>query len=166
MAINIKGIIYYKITENNVNTSIFNEFIDNLCLKLTDTQKRNSLIIFDNATCHKAKEIIDNCKNKNLKILTNIPYKSNYNGIEFCFAFFKNEYYKYILQDKKEQKSKIIEILESDNMKENSESFYLQVYENYLKNIKLNEEEQKKIINIFSEFFNETDDDLSKSFDE
>ena len=143
MAINIKGIIDYKIIDSNINSSIFNEFIDNLYLKLTDEQKINSIIILDNATCHKTKEIIENCKNKKMKFLTNIPYKSNYNGIEFCFGYFKNEYYKYIFKNKKEQKAKIIEILESNNIKENASSFFLQAFENYQRDIKGGEEEEK-----------------------
>ena len=126
MGINIKGIIYYKITESNVNSNIFGEFIDNLIEKLTDTQKDNSLIILDNAKVHKTNEIINKYKEKNLKILTNIPYKSNYNGIEYCFGHFKNEYYRFILKDKIEQKSKIVEILNSDAIKENIPSFLLQ----------------------------------------
>ena len=166
MAIDINGIIDYKITDTNINSKVFGEFIDDLYLKLNEKQKINSLIIFDNATCHKTKEIIEKCKNKKLKILTNIPYKSNYNGIEFFFGFFKNEYYKFIYKNKKDQKSKIIEILESNNIKENASSFFLQVFDNYLRDIKVDEEEEKRINNLFKELVNDDEDDLSKSFEE
>ena len=47
MAINVKGIIYLK-KKSNITSIIFGEFIDNLSVKLIDTQKENSLIILDN----------------------------------------------------------------------------------------------------------------------
>ena len=88
-----------------------------LSKKLSAEETENSILIYDNATCHKTSEIINKCLSKKFKVLTNIPFKSNFNGIEFLFGYFKNEDYKYILRDKKEQKEqreKIIQIIESE----------------------------------------------------
>lgn len=98
-AINLKKVIHYKIVESSVNSEIFEEFIKDLCSKMTNEEKENSLFIYDNATCHKAKSIKKICKENKLKILTNIPYKSEFNGIEFFFGYFKNEYYKYVFNE-------------------------------------------------------------------
>ena len=165
MAINTKRIIYYEIISSNVNSFSFGEFIENLFQKLTPEERVNSLLIFDNATCHKTSDNVEKLTKKKFKAITNIPYKSNYNGIEFCFAYFKNEYYKYILKNKTEQKKKIIEIFESKELKENIPSFYLQAYENYSRDI-INEIKEGKIGKIITNINSDEEDDLSKSFDE
>lgn len=100
---------------------------------MNEQEIKNSLFICDNASCHKTKLIKVKCKKKKLKIFTNIPYKSEYNGIEFMFGYFKNIYYKFIFKNKTEQKNKIIEILDSKKIKENMGCFYLQAFENYIK---------------------------------
>ena len=111
---------------------LFVEFV-NESEKFTILNELSSLILFDNAICHKAKSIIKLYIQQKLKILTNIPYKSEYNGIEYCFCFFKNLYYKFILKNKAEQKQKIEEILYSNELKKNSKSFYLQALVQYKK---------------------------------
>jgi hypothetical protein len=148
MAIGINGIIHYKMVESSIDKKKFLEFIEELCNKLTKNEQDNSLIVFDNATCHKAKNIIKIYKKKNLKILTNIPYKSEYNGIEYCFCYFKNIYYKYFLKNKIEQIQKIKEILDSKDLQNNCKSFYLQALEKY-KRFFEEEGNKNKMENIF-----------------
>jgi hydroxypyruvate isomerase len=140
-------------------------YINELSNKLTDIQIKSSLIVFDNSTCHKAQEVIQNFIDKKFKIITNIPYKIEFNGIEFLFGFFKNEYYKGIHSNKKEQKKKIIELIESNEIKEKIESFYLQVYEKNLNDL-LKKNKEEKVINLYEYLKNKSEDDLSKNFDE
>jgi transposase len=131
MGILLEKIIYYKIVESNVDSTIFKEFLEGLISKLNTEQKKNSLIIYDNATYHKTKDVIELCLKNNLKIITNIPYRSEYNGIEYCFGIFKNLYYKYIFKDKNEQLKKIEELLNSEKLKNNLISCYIQAFEKY-----------------------------------
>lgn len=105
---------------------------------MTQEQKLNSLIIFDNATIHKTKNMINLYKKSNLKILTNIPYKSEFNAIEYCFGNFKNEYYKFCFPNKNEQKNKIKELLNSEYLKKSIEGCYLQAYTKYAKFLETN----------------------------
>ena len=165
MAINKEKIIHYKIYNENVNSELFKNFIEELSTKLTQEQIKNSLVIFDNASCHKTKEVIEECLNKKFKIITNIPYKSEFNGIEFLFGYLKNQYYKYIFASKNEQKNKIIEIIESKEMNDNLESFYLQAYEKYLNTIR-EKNEKENLIDIYDKIININEDDLSKDFEE
>jgi hypothetical protein len=81
------------------------------------------------------------------------------------FGFFKNEYYKGIYSNKKEQKKKIIELIESNEIKEKIESFYLQVYEKNLNDL-LKKNKEEKVINLYEYLKNKSEDDLSKNFDE
>ena len=81
------------------------------------------------------------------------------------FGFFKNEYYKGIYSSKKEQKKKIIELIQSNEIKEKIESFYLQVYEKNLNDL-LKKNKEEKVINLYEYLKNKSEDDLSKNFDE
>ena len=101
MGINMNGIIYYKIVDTTINENIFGNFIGDLLNKMTKQEKENSLIIFDNASCHKTKKIRQICQENKLKVLTNVPYKSEYNSIEYLFGYFKNKYYKYCFKNKR-----------------------------------------------------------------
>ncbi len=142
-----KKVVHFKIVESRVNSEIFGEFIKELCSKITNEEKEKSLFIYDNAACHKTKSIKNICKENKLKVLTNIPYKSESNGIEFFFGYFKNEYYKYIFNNSKEQIDKIKEIFNSEQIINNIKSFYLQAFTNYLKF--LNQVGNNYDINIF-----------------
>ena len=103
---------------------------------------------------------------KKFNVLTYITYKSNFIGTEFLFGNFKNEYYKYILRDKKEQREKIIQIIESEELEQRIPSFYLQTYENYLRNITKQKNDDGSIHDLLSELNNGEIDEISKSFDE
>ena len=106
MTINPNIILYYKIIDSKINQTIFQEFFNELRDGMSDEQKLNSINIFDNATIHKTKNMVKLYKNKGLKILINIPYKSEFNVIEYCFGNFKNENYKFCLADENKQKIK------------------------------------------------------------
>ena len=153
MAMGLKEVLHYKLISSSVNSENFGNFVDELANKLSDEQKKKALFVLDNASYHKTKEIIKKFNQYKFKVITNIPYKSEFNGIEFFFACFKNEYYKFIFENREEQKQKIKEIIESENIKKNIPSFYLQAYENYKKCeeeilVKLNIEELSKNIKI------------------
>lgn len=151
--------------ESNINEKIFTEFIDELNGKLTESQKENSLIIFDNATLHKTKKVVKQCIEKKFKILTNIPYKSEYNAIEFFFGYFKNEYYKYCFKNKTEQKNKIKELLESKDLRNNTTSFFLRAYLEY-QHFYYGKDKEAEIKAIYEEFNGKNEDEMSRSFEE
>ena len=104
-------------------------------------------------------------KNKGLKILTNIPYKSEFNAIEYCFGNFKNEYYKFCFKDKNEQKNKIEELINSEYLKKSLEGCYLQAYIKYRKFINSNPDKDETEI-LYQEIIKKKEDEMSKSFDE
>ena len=164
-AINSNGILHYKIADTTINQTIFEQFFNEVINKMTDEQKLNSIIIFDNATIHKTKNMIKLYKNKGLKILTNIPYKSEFNAIEYCFGNFKNEYYKFCFANKKEQKDKIEELLSFQNLKNCIEGCYLQAYIKYAKYIDINTYKEE-IENLYEEIIKKNDEEISKSFEE
>ena len=135
-AVSLKEIINYKIVDSTVDSKSFCEFMTELSKKLTSEQKSKSLIIMDNASYHKTKEVIKVYLENKLKIITNIPYQSEFNGIEFFFGFFKNMYYKYLFKNKKEQLDKINELFQSKELSNNLESCYIQAFDKYIQYIK------------------------------
>ena len=93
------------------------------------------MIIYDNAKCHIAKLIKKFVLDKKLKVLTNIPYYSIFNGIEYVFLNIKSKIYKMLLKNKKELKDKIKSILNGDKIKETIKKIYLSELNLYLKEI-------------------------------
>ena len=81
--INILKLIHYKIVHSSVNSTIFSDFIKELNTKLTDEEKKKSLIVLDNATYHKTKEVINTCLTNKFKVITNIPYNPKIKGIDY-----------------------------------------------------------------------------------
>lgn len=93
------------------------------------------MIIYDNAKCHIAKLIKKFVLDKKLKVLTNIPYYSIFNGIEYVFLNIKSKIYKMLLKNKKELKDQIKSILNGDKIKETIKKIYLSELNLYLKEI-------------------------------
>lgn len=165
MAINLNGILHYKIEKTTINQKIFEDFLNELIDKMSDEQNLNFVFIFDKATIHKTKNMTKLYKNKGLKILTNIPYKSEFNAIEYFFGNFNNGYYKFCFSNKIEQKNKIEGLLNSQYLKNRIEGCYLQAYIKYAKYIDTNnyKDETEKL---YEEIFKKNEDEISKSFEE
>ena len=89
LSIGIKNIVCWEITKENINENIFKNYIIKMLEKLKELKKENVLLIIDNAKYHKTEKLLKYYKTQKLKILTNIPYKSNFNGIELIFRYIK-----------------------------------------------------------------------------
>ena len=162
--ISLKGIVHYKIVQTTVDSEIFLKFMIELKDKLTNEIKKTSLIVFDNATCHKTKEVIDMCLKNELKVLTNIPYRSEFKGIEYYFGFFKNMYYKFIFKNNNEQLIKINELLQSKELNDNIEACYIQAFNRYIQYIN-NMKDEENINSLFDNLSDISNEDKSDSYE-
>ena len=78
---------------------------------------KNYILVIDNAKYDLNKEIVEYAKMEKMKILTNCPYYSKFNGVKFVFRSIKMKIYKTLFKSKKYLKKKIINILENANLK-------------------------------------------------
>ena len=96
MVVSLSKTIYYEITKNNTNSSVFKDFFEYMLNKLSNKDKDESDFILGNLSCHGAPEMFDFYNTKRLKILFGIPYFIQLNMIEFCFKGIKNTFIKFI----------------------------------------------------------------------
>ena len=81
MAISNNKIVNYLITEKNINSKIYLDFIK-------DSKINNKVIICDNVPFHKTKQVIKEIE-KNNKLIFIPPYSPEYNPIEMVFSQIK-----------------------------------------------------------------------------
>lgn len=84
MATSNSKIIDYSIVEGSVNTLKFISFIT----KIT-TNNPNKIIFMDNCIIHKSKQMFNLIRTKNLNVIFNVPYHSEYNPIEYVFSMLR-----------------------------------------------------------------------------
>jgi hypothetical protein len=87
-------IIHYKITEKNTDEEIFKNYIKELYEILSKDNKKRYVIIMDNLSCHRTRQMLDFYNKNKLNIIFNVTYKSNFNAIELAFRTIKFKIYK------------------------------------------------------------------------
>ena len=88
MAVGYDKIYYYQLIRKNINAEIFLNFTDNI-IESVSLEEKNSFIILDNLSKDLTIGSFKFYNEKGLKVLFNIPYKSNWNMIELVFRFMK-----------------------------------------------------------------------------
>ena len=68
---------------------------------------------------------------KGLKVLFNVPYKSNWNMIELVFRLIKNLTYKNIYQNINSLEKDILEIIKSGKIENSLKNLYKETFSNY-----------------------------------
>ena len=134
-AIDKKQIIYGQYYYNEtIATDEFMDFLEELLNRLSEEEKQNSVFVLDNAKYHTSDKINKFVKEKKLKFLFSIPYKSQYNCIEYTFHLMKIEIYNTMIRTINELKNKIISLIEDEKMNSNMSKingFTLEKYLNF-----------------------------------
>lgn len=104
-------------TFENVCQNHFMNFINIISSNLRDEEKKNSIILMDNAIYHKTDDAKLCFKKNNLKVMTIPPYRSPFNMIELVFRYVKNVTYKNIYKSIEEMQKDVIKILEGEELK-------------------------------------------------
>lgn len=131
MAVGYDKIYYYQLIRKNINTEIFQNFMDNMVGNMSLEEKKNSLIILDNLSVHLTIDLFKFYNEKGLKVLFNVPYKSNWNMIELVFRLIKNLTYKNIYQNINSLEKDILEIIKSGKIENSLKNLYKETLSNY-----------------------------------
>ena len=135
MAVNSYKICHYKLNDNSTTSHEFKKFMEELISKLTEEEKKKSIFVLDNLTSHLTEEMFSFYNKNNLKILFNIPYKSNFNMIELAFRNIKNLTYKKLYSKIENLKHDIKTIIEGDLIKSSLAKLFketLKEYQNFI----------------------------------
>ena len=87
-------IIRYKITGKNTDEEIFMNYINELNEISSKDDKKRYVIIMDNLSCHRTRQMLDFYDKNKMNVIFNITYKSNFNAIELAFRIIKFKIYK------------------------------------------------------------------------
>ena len=109
-------VIHYEFIKRNINDIIFEEFLERMCEKLGEDEKKSTVFFFDNARPHKSAKIKRYYEENYFKNITNVPYESSFNMVELSFRYIKNIIYKKIF-------SKIDDIINEVKFILNSKKF-------------------------------------------
>lgn len=137
VAISNEELLLYKINEGT-NTSIsFLEFMKNLLTIINEKNIADSLIIMDNCSIHMTKALKEFYKENKLKIMTIVPYSSEFNGVEFLFNHIKQKVYKKVFPSLIKLINFVEQILNDDSINEIIFKIFiktLKIYEKYISN--------------------------------
>jgi hypothetical protein len=148
LAINDEKIVNCLLTNESINHKNYIDFLKEMIYKIGKNNIRNYLIIIDNAKYHIDKKVIKFCLDNKLKILSNCPYYSIFNAIEYVFLNIKSYLYKKLIKNIKELKKEINNILNDEKLKKTIKKIYADELGIYYKFIKDNDNEN--IQEIFS----------------
>ena len=87
-------IVHYKITEKNTDEAIFMNYMKELYEILCKDNKKRYVIIMDNLSCHRTKQMFEFYKKNKINVIFNVTYKSSFNAIELAFRTIKFKIYK------------------------------------------------------------------------
>ena len=89
------GLEAYAIHPKAITTVEFIEFVDMLSARFLGQELA---IFIDNLQVHKSKEVLETCNHLTARLIFNIPYSPNSNGIDTYFSILKAEYKKLLLE--------------------------------------------------------------------
>lgn len=126
-----KEILLKNITSSNCDTNIFKNFIKNLINIIPKKERKEYLIIMDNASYHKSIDIIELLLKSKIKVLTTTPYYSKLNMAECIFRHVKNITYKKSYATLTELNNDVNGILNSQELKNTIQNLYKYTLQNY-----------------------------------
>ena len=132
MAITKDDVLHYTFNKENKNELNFIYFINKLSEKIIQKKIHHYVVVMDNLSIHKTKNLINTYFEKKMNIVYNTPYLSSFNCIEFAFRTLKKKIYSKTYEDINkviEDSSKYLDSIEFKNCLKNN---YKDTIENYL----------------------------------
>jgi transposase len=144
MACNKNGVVHYIIDTQNTTKKSFLEYMKELLDVINKKNIKPYLIVLDNLSVHKTKDLFQFYKDNKINIVFNSPYASKFNAIEYTFRDLKKNLYSKIYSNEEKLLNEIKEILNSKWFNDKVENNIREACSNYLsfyeeqKNINLN----------------------------
>ena len=117
----------------SIGTNEFITFMEEIIENIGKNKIKNFMFILDNASYHLSKDVKEFSKKNQIKILFNIPYKSEFNAIEIAFHLIKNNLYKEIPTNQKELIKRILYYIDDKSINDYIPKVYIKTLETYVK---------------------------------
>ena len=116
LSIDENQILYGKFLNKNIDSDDFIQYMDEFFERINEEERKNMLVVMDNAKFHVSRKVKNYFENKNIKVITTVPYLSTFNSIELLFRSFKNITYKENFKNMKELKKKVFDLINDKKM--------------------------------------------------
>jgi transposase len=126
-------VVHFQLNREETNQDKFFNFLNGFFQKIKSNVSNKFIVVLDNLSAHKTSKIINFFKEKNINVLFNTPYLSEFNAIELAFRYLKKILYSKIFDTIEEVEAKVINILKSDKLKETLLKNYRETLEVYMK---------------------------------
>jgi transposase len=144
-------IIYYKINNSSTNEETFLSFCKECLNSLKNKGYTQYLIILDNLSVHKTKNLINFYKENNINILFNSPYCSEFNCVELVFRAVKKKIYSKLFKNINEIEEEIKNIFEDKTFCNTLRANFKETLEKYKLFIDMNNNLNFKNMKIFED---------------
>lgn len=133
-------VIYFKITDENTNEKNFLSFMKELEEIISKSIKDKYVIVMDNLSCHRTKNLLNYYKDRKINVIFNSPYMSNFNAVEFAFGAIKIKLYNNLYESMEATIKDVENILKDENIKFTLLHNFIETLGNYLDFYEINKE--------------------------
>lgn len=123
--------IYFEINKGTNNSDSFLSFFKKIINNFQSEDLGKLFFIMDNCTIHLTKKLTDFYKEKNLKIMTIVPYNSELNSVELCFRYIKQKIANKIYKNLNKINLDVKTIIESEEFNACLPKLYLETINKY-----------------------------------
>lgn len=132
MTISNEEVIYYEISDESTDSTVFLNYMKNLKNIIEQKDINNYVIVMDNLSSHKTKELLEFYSKNKINIIFNAPRMSNFNSIELIFRSIKNILYKQLFSSINDTQKKLEEIIKNIHAKKTLLFNYKETLSQYL----------------------------------
>lgn len=125
-------VIYFKITQTNTDEKNFLEFMKEFEENYTKNNSDKFVVIMDNLSSHRTKNLLTFYKEKKINVIFNSPYMSNFNAVEFAFRAIKLKIYNHLYESIDDTISDVVKILKNKNFENVLIHNYIETIKGYL----------------------------------
>ena len=133
LAVTKDEIFHFEMKNENINASMFLDFMKALSEKIKTKKDKKYMIILDNCTVHKTEELIKFYIDEKLNILFNVQYCSYFNSVELCFRALKKFLYYKFYETKEELVKELLIIINKEELKKTLIKNFRETLEEYLR---------------------------------
>lgn len=133
LIVNKNQIIHFELNKGETNQDKFINFLNEFIKKIEKDINYRFILVLDNLSAHKTSKVLKFFREKNINVLFNTPYLSEFNAIELAFRYLKKILYSKIFETLEDIEAEVIKILKGEQIKKTLLKNYRETIEVYAK---------------------------------
>lgn len=117
LIVNKNQIVHFELNRVETNQDKFINFLNEFIKKIEKDINYRFILVLDNLSAHKTNKVLKFFRDKNINVLFNTPYLSEFNAIELAFRYLKKILYSKLFETLEEVEAEVIKILKGEQIK-------------------------------------------------